>query len=112
MSVRNPKRSSERFVTVGAASIEVVPFAADRTALTLGAIGGTIFVTKQPTATVTGGLPIVNGTTPFTLCQCHGGDWVKGPIFAIADGAARTLIVIEGFEPAGAGVSDYGESPV
>lgn len=108
MSVNNKRnRGDQRVETVGAASMQVVPANVHRTALTFAAIGGTVFLTIENAATVTNGLPIVAGQVPFTICACHAGDWVKKTINAIADGAGRSLIIIEGYAPAGEGEMTY-----
>ena len=110
MNFNNPKPGYMRIVALSGVSEEVVKASAERTALTFAAIGGTVFLSDVTPVVAGQGLPIVDTAQPFTICQCHAGAFVKKPVYAIPDGAATHLIVIEGYEPAGAGDYTYGPS--
>lgn len=97
--MNNPAAPSNQHAeTITVAVSKPVGAVNSRTAVTLAAITSTVFVSTDPGVTVATGLPIIPGMQPFTLCQCHGGDWVKKQLFALVAVGTGTLVVVESFE--------------
>lgn len=83
-------------VTVGTTSGQFIGPNPRRKALIISAPQSNhVTITTQNPAVAHMGLVIYAADPPVHLCACHVGDWIKQPLFAIADTAQQIVGVIE-----------------
>lgn len=91
---------SETTKTATTTATLIVQASEDRTSLLLSA-QALVYISSFSTVTPGKGIKLGGFFNNLQMCQCHQGDFVKRPLWAITDVSAEPvdITVIEGFEP-------------
>lgn len=85
--------------TIGATATTIIGANAHRRRLVISPpSGGRVTLAFNGAAVLDQGLTIQTGTTPRTISREEYGDIIRGPVSAIADGAGRTVGILEYFD--------------
>lgn len=90
--------SAAKVYNVGASAVQLLGADNERTGLTFGQANvQNITISHDPGIVAGAGILRRATDLPWTACCCDVGNWVKGPIFAIAAGAGASIYIIEKF---------------